>query len=277
MGLGGGGQGHGPQLGVAPLVEVGPLPAAAVRLAGPGAALVQQAAGRGGVEQAEGALGLADPGDVEVLLGPLALAVGLARARPRPASAPPGVARRARSRRVRFGRAPPSARRRAPRRSSPRAAPPSAPPRGPRSPGCAGPSGRTARRPRPAAPGSARRRGTAAGPRPSPRPSRSGRPGPSRSPSGRSSPGRGGSRGSIDRGRGGSTVLICSESATRSGESKAGRSDQQLVERQAQGVEVGPGVPLAAEPLRGHVAERAQDVAGAGQARRRRPWPGRSR
>ena len=40
---------------------------------------------------------------------------------------------------------------------------------------------------------------------------------------------------------------------------------QQLVEGQAQRVEVGPGVPLAAEPLGGHVAERAQDVAGPGQ------------
>ena len=77
-GLRGGGQGDGPQLGVGPLVEVRPLPAAAVGLAGPGSAQVQQAAGRGGVVQAEGALGLADPGAVEALLGPLALAIGLA-------------------------------------------------------------------------------------------------------------------------------------------------------------------------------------------------------
>ena len=40
---------------------------------------------------------------------------------------------------------------------------------------------------------------------------------------------------------------------------------QQLVERQPQRVDVGPGVPLAPEPLGGHVAERAQDVAGVGQ------------
>ena len=40
---------------------------------------------------------------------------------------------------------------------------------------------------------------------------------------------------------------------------------EQLVERQPQGVDVGPGVPLAPEPLGGHVAERAQDVAGLGQ------------
>jgi hypothetical protein len=40
----------------------------------------------------------------------------------------------------------------------------------------------------------------------------------------------------------------------------------QLVEGQAQGVDVGAAVGLAAEPLGGHVAERAQDVAGLGQA-----------
>ena len=38
-----------------------------------------------------------------------------------------------------------------------------------------------------------------------------------------------------------------------------------------------PGRPLAAEPLGGHVAERAQDVAALASAPRRRPWPGRSR
>ena len=41
---------------------------------------------------------------------------------------------------------------------------------------------------------------------------------------------------------------------------------EQLVEGQAQGIDVGAAVPLAAEPLGGHVAERAQDVAGLGQA-----------
>ena len=133
VGLGGGGQGDGPQLGAAPLVEVGPLPAAAVRLAGPGAALVQQAAGRGGVEQAEGALGLADPGDVEVLLGPLALAVGLraASASARSAFAPRCACSR-RAAFIRFGqrRHPPGDEHRGDRRHRP--APPSAPPRGPR-------------------------------------------------------------------------------------------------------------------------------------------------
>ena len=39
----------------------------------------------------------------------------------------------------------------------------------------------------------------------------------------------------------------------------------QLVERQAQAVDVRPRVALPREPLRRHVAERAQDVAGVGQ------------
>ena len=37
---------------------------------------------------------------------------------------------------------------------------------------------------------------------------------------------------------------------------------EQLVEGQAQGVDVGPAISLAAEPLGGHVPQRAQDVAG---------------
>ena len=46
-------------------------------------------------------------------------------------------------------------------------------------------------------------------------------------------------------------------------ESRAER--EQLVERQPQRVDVGPGIPFAPEPLGGHVADRAQDVAGLGQ------------
>ena len=46
-----------------------------------------------------------------------------------------------------------------------------------------------------------------------------------------------------------------------------GRAErQQLVECHAQGVGVGPGVAEAAEPLRRHVAEGAEDVSGRGQA-----------
>ena len=76
-------------------------------------------------------------------------------------------------------------------------------------------------------------------------------------------------RGSSDRGRAGSSVLICSISWSRSGDVEGRPQRQQLVEGQAQGVDVGAGVPLAAEPLRGHVAERAQDVAGVRSGRRR--------
>ena len=58
------------------MIEIEPLPAPTVRTAGFGAALVQKGARRGGVEQAQGALGLANPGDVEVLLGPQPLQLG---------------------------------------------------------------------------------------------------------------------------------------------------------------------------------------------------------
>ena len=46
-------------------------------------------------------------------------------------------------------------------------------------------------------------------------------------------------------------------------ESRAQR--EQLVERQSQRVDVGPGISFAPEPLGGHVAERPQDVAALGQ------------
>ena len=52
---------------------------------------------------------------------------------------------------------------------------------------------------------------------------------------------------------------------------------QQLVERQAQGIDVGAGVALAAEPLRGHVADACPGCRRWPSARRRRPWPARSR
>ncbi len=41
---------------------------------------------------------------------------------------------------------------------------------------------------------------------------------------------------------------------------------QELVECQAQRIDIGAGVALAAEPLRRHVADRAQDVAGGRQS-----------
>ena len=73
-------------------------------------------------------------------------------------------------------------------------------------------------------------------------------------------------RASSDRGRGGSSFLICSISFSRSDVVERRPERQQLVEGQPQRVDVGAGVALAAEPLGRHVAERAQDVAGLGQA-----------
>ena len=75
-----------------------------------------------------------------------------------------------------------------------------------------------------------------------------------------------GMRPSSDRGRAGSSFLICSISFSRSDVVEGRPERQQLVERQPQRVDVGAGVPLAPEPLGRHVAERAQDVAGVGQA-----------
>ena len=64
----------GSQFGAAPLVEVEPLPPAAIGLSRPRAALVEQAARRGNVEEAKNAFGLADARDVKVVLGSLRLA-----------------------------------------------------------------------------------------------------------------------------------------------------------------------------------------------------------
>ena len=120
-------------------------------------------------------------------------------------------------------RAPPSARRRISRRSLPRSAPPSAARRGSRWRGGAGPSGGSAR-----GTGPPRQDRLIVEEPPQVLSHRLGR---------RVAVARvlldrfeddrlqvAGIRGSIDRSRGGSTALICSESATRSGESKAGRS-----------------------------------------------------
>ena len=64
------------------------------------------------------------------------------------------------------------------------------------------------------------------------------------------------------RGRGGSSALIRSISWSRSVRVERRAERQQLVERQPQGIDVGAGIALAAEPLGRHVADRAQDVAG---------------
>ena len=186
-----GGQGQDPQLGTAPLVEIGPLPAAAIRLAGPGAAQVQQPAGR----RSRTGGGSPRPGRSGRRRGAARPARWAARAAEASAScslAPPRVPFTSASAAIR-----PATSTEAIVAAISTAV--STPAEGRDHRVAPGPAGSTARRPRPAAPGSARRRGTAAGPRPSPRPSRSGRPGPSRSPSGRSSPGRGGSR--VDRPR----------------------------------------------------------------------------
>ena len=49
------------------------------------------------------------------------------------------------------------------------------------------------------------------------------------------------------------------------GRLEGGPKDKQFIEREAQGVDVGAGVPLTAEALGRHVAQRADDVAGGGQ------------
>ena len=67
------------------------------------------------------------------------------------------------------------------------------------------------------------------------------------------------------RGRSGSSVLICSISLSRSERVETRSEREQLVERQPQRVDVGPSVSFAPEPLGGHVAEGAQDVATLGQ------------
>ena len=128
------------------------------------------------------------------------------------------------------------------------------------------------------APGSAGRRGNAAGPRPSARPSRSDERVPwpiafrtivSRS---RGIPGR------SSRGTGGLVRHhLHQPGPVRLVEERA--EGEQLVERRAQRIDVAARVGLALEPLRGHVAERARPGRRSRSARRcpRRPWPGRSR
>ena len=122
---------------------------------------------------------------------------------------------------------------------------------------------------RSAGPGSAGPPGTAAGPRPARRPS--GTAGPRRwpSPSGRSSPGRAGPLGSSmpQARRLRVRDLLDQLRPVRGVEGRPQR--QQLVERQAQAVDVGPGVALPLEPLRGHVAERARGCRRSGSGRPR--------
>ena len=118
----------------------------------------------------------------------------------------------------------------------------------------------------------------ASGPRPARRPSGSGGPGRARSPCGSPSPGRAGPRDRAPAAAAGSPAVTRRISRARSVSSKAGRQRQQLVEGQAQRVDVAAGVALPLERLGRHVAQRAQEVAGAGQVLLvGRPWPGRSR
>ena len=71
----------------------------------------------------------------------------------------------------------------------------------------------------------------------------------------------------VDRSRPGRLLVLDPLDQPQAIRRVVGRAEgQELVEGQAQGVEVGPGVPLAPEPLGGHVAERAEDVAAGGQA-----------
>ena len=71
--------------------------------------------------------------------------------------------------------------------------------------------------------------------------------------------------GSTWRSGAGSSWVTWRIRACRSSASNAGRAGQQLVQGQPQRVDVGTGVAAALEPLGGHVADRAHDVAGAGQ------------
>ena len=67
------------------------------------------------------------------------------------------------------------------------------------------------------------------------------------------------------RGRGGSRSVDLLDQPVAVGRRERRPERQQLVERQAQRVDVAAGVGLAVEPLRGHVPQRADDVAGVGQ------------
>ena len=85
-----------------------------------------------------------------------------------------------------------------------------------------------------------------------------------RSPSGRSSPGRAGRCGRASAAAPAPHAhLIHQLVPVRPVERRLERG--QLVERQPQRVDVGAGVALALEPLRCHVAQRAEDVAGVRQ------------
>ncbi len=61
-------------------------------------------------------------------------------------------------------------------------------------------------------------------------------------------------------------MRTCSISSRRSVELERRAEREQLVQGQAQGVDVGAAVALASEPLGGHESQRAQDVAGLRQA-----------
>ena len=75
-----------------------------------------------------------------------------------------------------------------------------------------------------------------------------------------------GTRRSSTRGAIGSSDLTCSISRSRSRRVEGRLEGQQLVKGQAQGVNVGPDVGFPAKTLGGHVANRAQNVAGLCQA-----------
>ena len=75
-------------------------------------------------------------------------------------------------------------------------------------------------------------------------------------------------RESMARGGFGSSLLICSINCRRSSRLERRPQGEQLIERQAQGVDVGPRVGVASEPLRCHVSDCPDDGAGVGQIAR---------
>ena len=165
--------------------------------------------------------------------------------------------------------------RRADRPGRPGAAPPG--PATPR-PDSAAPTATPARPGCTAAPGSACPPGTAAGPRPAPRPTGIAGRARGRSPSGRSSPGRADVAGPSPRSRCGSSLITRRISSWRSAAVERRPQGQQLVERQAQRVDVARARRTSPRTARGPCTAPCRRCRRSGSGPRRRPpWPGRSR